>query len=120
MKLIRKNIDYSKREIEEIRKLQGMTEIMKLPSTGKFEDLQQEASYLQREEANALSKMEALKLEYQEQFRILNTLKRDVQRLKDLIVNKSRALGSQFKIWFQEQKQLIREWKQSGNILIEG
>ena len=108
---MRNEIKEIKLRVDQIRKLQGMSKIMKLNSSGLTKDTQVSANpqYLDKEEEREFAKLESAQLAYKEEFSRLNELSNEVKRIKSMIQFKYKTLRGEFATWYAHQVELLNE-----------
>ena len=113
---MRNQIHEIKLRLDQLRKLKGMSKIMKLPSNDLLgEDEPEKQQYLDREEERFLKQLAAGQEKYKKEFGRLDELKLEVVRIKNTIKNKTKVLGPEFskwlkhQIWLLDQQRILRE-----------
>jgi DNA repair exonuclease SbcCD ATPase subunit len=107
---LRNQIKELKSSIDQIRKLQGMSQIMKLgPSDpSQINSNKDDPGYLERELSRLLEQLRTLQIDYKQEFSSLDELKKEVIRIKNTFQNKTKVLGREFNKWYTHQKELLR------------
>jgi hypothetical protein len=98
-------------EIDQIRKLQGMSKIMKINPSGVTADtdVPENSQYLDKEEERIFSKLSSAQIQYKNDFSKLNELSNEVKRIKNTIQFKYKTLQGEFGKWYNHQLRLLQE-----------